>query len=103
MEKQSGLTWTCPHCYKLFSPNYKYKSHLKRCLCFKPISDHHQQALVEIKDELKSELTNMFRDAIEELKQEIKLNTYQPSLANTSANTLSTKPLFKKNIGNLFN
>ena len=69
MEAQVGLnTCVCPHCYKNFSPNYKYKSHLKRCLCFKPISDHHRQAIFEIKNELKNELANMFGDAIDDLK-----------------------------------
>ena len=84
MEKQGDSNkWQCPNCYKSVSPNYKYKSHLIRGLCFKPLSDHHQQALVEIKDELKSELTHMFRDAAEELKQELKSTTNQPSSANT--------------------
>ena len=65
MEDQTKLnTWVCPHCHKKFSPNDKYKSHLQRCLCFKPITDHHQQAIFEIKTELKTELTNMFRDAM---------------------------------------
>ena len=73
MEGQQKLNnWTCPHCYKHFSLNYKYKSHLKRCLCFKPIKDHHQQAIIEIKTELQTELTNMFRDAIDELRKELK-------------------------------
>ena len=70
MENQIKLnTWVCPHCYKKFSPNYKCKSHLKRCLCFKPISEHYQQAIFEIKKDLKTELANMFRDAIDELKK----------------------------------
>ena len=70
MEDQLKLnTWECPQYYKRISPNYKYKSHLKRCLCFKPIKDHHQQAIIEIKTELKNELTNMFMDAIDELRQ----------------------------------
>ena len=83
MEDQTKMnTWVCPHCVKTFSRNYKYKSHLKRCLCFKPIKDHHQQAIIEIKAELKTELTNMFRDAIDELRKELKSSVNQPPLVN---------------------
>ena len=70
MEEQTKLnTWVCPHCFKKFSPNCKYKSHLKRCLCFKPMSEHHKQAIYENKNEFKTELANMFCDAIDELKR----------------------------------
>ena len=98
MEDQIKLkTWVCPHCYKKVSPNYKYKSHVKRCLCFKSTSDHHQQAIFEIKTELKNELANMLRDAVYELEQELK------SPANQSPSAKSVEPLVKKKvIGSIF-
>ena len=70
---------------KTYSKNYKYKLHLKRCLCFKPINDYHQKAIIEIKQELKNEMIDMFRHAIDELKEELKSSS-------------STKPIVKKNI-----
>ena len=85
MEVQIGLNlWVCPPCYKKFSSNYRYKSHLTRCLSFKPTSGHHQQALFEIKNDLRSELANMFRDATYEFKEELK------------SSAKSVEPLVKK-------
>ena len=98
MDNQTKLnTWVCPHCLKQISPNYKYKSNLRRRLCFRRISDHHQQAIFEIKDELKAELTNMFRDAIEELNEKKSSANQQPSVNHQQ---LSTNPaVVKQNNG----
>ena len=54
-------------------------------MCFKPINDYHQQAIIEIKQELKNEMIDMFRHAIDELKEELKSSS-------------SAKPIVKKNI-----
>ena len=99
MEDQTKKhTWTCPHCCKTFSPNYKYKSHLKRCLCFKPITDHHHQAIIEIKTELKDEFSNMFRDAIDGLREELKSSVNQQPLVNhQQVNQVNHQQVVKKN------
>ena len=66
---------------------------MKHCLCFKPISDHRQQAIFQIKDELKAEFTNMFRDAIDELKQELKSSANQSPSANLANPTVVNKKI----------
>ena len=81
--------WCCPHCKKIYSKNYKYKLHLKRCLCFKPINDYHQKAIIEIKQELKNEMIDMFRHAIDGLKDELKASS-------------STKPIVQHILGSMF-
>ncbi len=48
--------WTCKFCLKLFSPNYKYKTHLQRCLVYQHKVKMEYDILLELKDELKAEL-----------------------------------------------
>ena len=55
---------------------------------FKSVSDHHQQALFEIKNDLESEVANLFCDAIDELQQE--LNSFAKSV-EPSANPTVVK------------
>ena len=85
--------WTCPHCKKHFSKNYKYKKHLDKCLVYQSMCERQYDVLLEIKSELKQQFSDMFKDMILELKHDL-LDSNQ---------TVNVPIAKKKIIGNMFN
>ena len=74
--------WCCPHCKKTYSKTYRYKTHLIRCLVHtenaNTYNDMSSDMLLELKHELKTNLSNDIRNMIIELKHEIQNIIKQP-------------------------
>ena len=72
--------WTCKFCHKSFSPNYKFKNHLSRCLVHTEKSEKEYDVMLELKEELKQELRATFMEMLNEIKADIKhtVNQQQP-------------------------
>ena len=64
--------WSCPHCLKSYSKNYKYKIHLNKCLIYQQNCKTIQNVMVELKQELKTEMLDMFKEMIISLKDELR-------------------------------
>ena len=64
--------WSCPHCFKLYSKTYKYKTHLIKCLIYQQNCKTIQNVMVELKQELKTEMLDMFKEMIASLKDELR-------------------------------
>ena len=64
--------WSCPHCLKSYSKNYKYKIHLNKCLIYQQNCKTIQNVMVELKQELKTEMLDMFKEMIVSLKDELR-------------------------------
>ena len=88
----NNLKWTCPHCMKHYSKNYKYKKHLERCIVYQSTCEQQKNVLLDIKTELKQQFTDMFKDMMLELKQDI-----------WHSNNPVSVPVVKKYVGNIFN
>ena len=69
--------WTCPHCMKHYSKNYKYKKHLEKCIVYQSTCEQQKNVLLDIKTELKQQFSDMFKDMMLELKHDI-LNSNNP-------------------------
>ncbi len=65
------VKWTCPHCMKHYSKNYKYKKHLEKCIVYQSTCEQQYNVLLDIKADLKRQFTDMFKDMISELKHDI--------------------------------
>ena len=75
--------WTCHFCKKEFSHNYKYKTHLKRCLVHCQHIEQNNNIMLELKIELKDELRGLFHDMLNEIKGDLQqqiqpIQTVQP-------------------------
>ena len=72
--------WTCKHCYNTYSYNYKYKTHLQRCLVHCQHVEQHNNIMLELKTELKNELRDLFHDMLNEIKGDLQqhIQTVQP-------------------------
>jgi hypothetical protein len=66
--------WTCKFCHKSFSHNYKYKTHLSRCLVHKDKMECENNMLSELKDELKEELKQELQQAFINMMEDIKID-----------------------------
>ena len=66
--------WTCKFCFKTFSPNYKYKNHLSRCLVHQEKMECENSMLSELKDELKEELKQELQQAFMNMMDDIKID-----------------------------
>ena len=71
LKEDNNLKWTCPHCKKHYSKNYKYKTHLEKCLVYQSMCERQYDVLLEIKSDLKQQLSDMFTDMILKLKRDI--------------------------------
>ena len=69
--------WTCQFCKKQFSHNYKYKTHLKRCLVHCQHVEQNNNIMFELKTELKDELLGLFYDMLNEIKGDLQTNVKQ--------------------------
>ena len=63
--------WCCPKCGKYYSKNYKYKTHLIRCLVHQEKLEKEYDVMVEVKQELKDELRKTFMDMLDEIKTDL--------------------------------
>ena len=66
--------WTCKFCHKSFSPNYKYKNHLSKCLVYTEKIKKEQEIMLELKQELKQELKDELKQSFVNIMDDIKLD-----------------------------
>jgi hypothetical protein len=69
--------WKCQFCKKEFSHNYKYKTHLKRCLVHCQHVEQNNNIMLELKTELKDELRLLFHGMLNEIKGDLQANVKQ--------------------------
>ena len=82
--------WKCQFCKKEFSHNYKYKTHLKRCLVHCQHIEQNNNIMLELKTELKNELRGLFHDMLNEIKGDLQqqiqpIQTVQPIIQKKKA------------------
>ena len=67
--------WTCPHCLKSYSKNYRYKNHIAKCVSHNMKLDAQeevsQMAIDELKQQLKAELKDEMILLLTELSQTV--------------------------------
>ena len=67
--------WTCPHCLKSYSKNYRYKNHIAKCVSHNMKLDAQeevsQMAIDELKQQLKAELKDEMILLLTELRQTV--------------------------------
>ena len=62
MEDNMPSKWTCQFCKKIYSNNYPYKEHLKRCLIHVEERQDKHEMLSTLMETLKEELTKEFKN-----------------------------------------
>ena len=63
--------WACKFCHKQFSPNYKFKNHLSRCLVYTEKAEKEYDVMLELKKELKQELRTTFMEMLNDIKADL--------------------------------
>ena len=74
--EEKAETWTCPHCLKTYSKNYRYKNHITKCVS-------HNLKLVqqaEVSQMVIAELKQELRDLLTELKETVKKSIEEVSV-----------------------
>lgn len=68
--------WTCKHCHKTYSKNYKYKVHLTKCLVHQERCNMEQEMLTELRNEFKTQLSKLLDEIRNDFKENVKPNSY---------------------------
>ena len=82
-QEECNDKWRCEFCKKEFSHNYKYKTHLKRCLVHCQHVEQNNNIMLELEIELKNELRDLFHGMLNEIKGDLQqqiqpIQTVQP-------------------------
>jgi hypothetical protein len=71
--------WTCKHCLRSYSKNYKHKKHLEKCLVYQERCNIEYDVMLELKNELKEKFVTIFQNMMLELKNDMSRQNVGPT------------------------
>ena len=95
----TNKTWICPHCCKTYSKNYKYKTHLTKCLVHQDHLETKYSLMGDLMNDLKEELLSDFKHQLSELVSDIRSEFRNNVKSNSLNNNQATQ---KKQFLNMF-
>ena len=79
--------WECKFCHKTYSHNYHVKKHLQTCLVHTAKAEHENAVMIELKAELKEQVTQLFQQALNDMTSDMRASFHsaQPPKRHISA------------------